>query len=202
VEGDGVSLTYATREAWKYVPAVTVQTAPSGSVLSAATIRAHVAQPLPDDDEMLETIGLVAQEWVEAYLGRALLSQTREASYDGDPGRVVLLPEPVTSVTSVTTYDDDAAATAVTTTTYALDTATTPARLLLRDGQLWPSSLREHASLVVRYVAGWTAITMPYAVRQALLLMVAHLYEHRDTAAVPAGIESLLMPYRVRTGLA
>jgi uncharacterized phiE125 gp8 family phage protein len=203
-----MSVSYAARCAWRYPAKVAVITAPTGSAVPLDLLRAHVAQGVTDDDAMLEAIGLAAQEWAEAYLGRALLTQTREASYDGTPGGVVLLPEPITSLTSVKTYDDAAAATTVTTATYQLDTASPLPRLILRDGQFWPTSLRDVDSLVVRYVCGWTAYTLPYAVRQAVQVLVAHWYEQRQPVAagnyttVPMGIEALLMPYRVRTGAA
>ncbi len=203
-----MSLAYATRQAWRYPARVTVQTAPSGSVVSVAHLRAHVAQSVTDDDAMLESLGLAAQEWVEAYLGRAVLTQTREASYDGAPGCVVLLPEPITGITSVKAFDEDDSETMITTSTYRLDTSPLLPRLVLRDGQLWPTSLREDASLVIRYGCGWSAGTVPMAILQALMLLVAHWYEHRQPVSagtfttVPMGVEALLSPWRIRTGAA
>lgn len=205
-----MSLAPATRAAWRYRGTPRVVTAPTGAVVPLARLRAHVAQPLEDDDAMLQALEQAAQAWVEAYLGRAVLLQTREVAYDGDPGRVVWLPEPVVALTSVTVYDEADAASVVAGTVYALDTtgAALP-RLVLRDGQLWPSSLRDHSTVVVRYTAGWaTWRDVPAAVAQAVQLLVAHWYEQRSAAApgstgpLSYGVESLLMPYRVRTGVA
>ena len=204
-----MSLASATRSAWRYRSGgPVVVTPPAGCVVSLPILRAHVAQPLNDDDAMLDALELAAQAWVEAYLGRAVLLQTREVAYDGDPGRVVWLPEPVTALTSVTVYSEADAATVVAGTVYALDTAGAALpRLVLRDGQLWPVSLRDHSSLVVRYTAGWaTAYAVPQAIKQAVQLLVAHWYEQRSAGLaggmgpVAYGVEALLMPYRVRTG--
>lgn len=200
----------ATRAAWRYRPSVIVQTATVLDALVAADIRAHVGQPNTDDDAMLSALWSAACDWTEAYLGRGLLTQTREATYDGGPcGDVVLLPEPVTAITSVTFYDVAGDATAVTTSTYRLDTGGLPPRLVLKDGQSWPTSVRDESSVVVRYTCGWAVATLPKAIRQALLLLTAHWYEHRQPVVtmggvtpVPMGVEALLMPYRVRTGAA
>lgn len=203
------TFTLASRSARRYVAKVTIPDTLPGIAVETATIRAHVAQPLTDDDTQLAALEQAAQAWVQAYLGRAVLTQTRVASYDGAPGRVVHLPEPITAITTVRTYDDLDVATTVTTDTYRLDTASTPPRLILRDGQLWPTSLRDDNSLVVTYVAGWAnAAAVPKALAQAIHLLVAHWYEHRSEvergplAQVPLGVEALLMPYRLRTGLA
>ena len=198
-----MSLAAATRFAYRSPAKVTVVTAPTGPAVTVATLRAHVAQGLTDDDAMLEDIASAAVEWAQAYLGRALLVQTREASYDGAPGPVVMLPEPVSAVTLVTTYNDADAATVVSGTVYQVDTASLLPRLVLRDGQTWPTSLRDVNTVVVRYTCGWTLYTLPFAVRQALQVLVAHWYEQRGPLAeVPVGVESLLMPYRVRSGVA
>jgi uncharacterized phiE125 gp8 family phage protein len=192
----------ALRYAARYPAKVSVQTAPSGAAVAVATLRAHVAQGLTDDDTMLSAIELAAQAWVEAYLGRAVLTQTREASYDGTPGAVVILPEPVNAISTVTTYNDRDVPTSITDTTYQLDSASVPPRLVLRDGQFWPTSLRDVDTVVVRYTCGWSANALPYAIRQAIQVLVAHWYEHREPAVVPTGVEALLMPYRIRTGVA
>jgi uncharacterized phiE125 gp8 family phage protein len=44
--------------------------------------------------------------------------------------------------------------------------------------------------------------TLPGALRQALLCLIAHLYEHREAAfaALPAQVVALIAPYRVMRG--
>lgn len=201
----------ATRAAWQARPmAVEVVTSPSPEgVVDPSSLRAHVSQPLADDDVMLQEIASAAYDWAEAYLGRRILTTTLRAWYDGEFAPIVLLPEPVASVSSVKAYTEADLESTVATSVYQVDTVSAPARLVRRDGQLWPYSLRDTRSMAVEYVAGYgTAQAVPQGVKQALKMLVAHWYAHRQPVAagsmttVPMGVESLLRPYRVRAGVA
>lgn len=204
------ALATAMIHALRHVAQVEDVSAPSGAVLALDTIRHHVGQALTDDDAHLEALEQAAQRHVETYLGRALLQRTRRAWYDGPfTGPVVLLPEPATSVTSLKVYDEQDVESTVATTVYQVDTVSRPARLILRSNQTWPVDLREAHAIAVQYVDGWTSGELvPANIRAALLLLIAHLYEH-PTAVVdgtltelPLGVRALLMMHRIRTGAA
>lgn len=182
----------------------------SGAVVSLEEIKRHVGQRLSDDDVLLETAVAVAQAWVEAYLGRSLLRQTWREWFDGPfPGAVVLLTEQADAVTSLTVYDRLDAPSVVATTVYQVDTIAAPSRLVLREGQTWPADLRQVNAIAVEYTAGWaTAADVPDLVKAGIALFAAHRYDHREpvtggtVTTVPYGIEAVLRPYRLRTGLA
>ena len=176
-----------------------VVTPPTESgVLSLADLRRHVAQPLPDDDEQLQDMQEAAERVIERKLARPIFTQTRRAWFDGPMGAVVRLSEPATSIVSVTTYGLDDASAVVAGTVYQADVASTPARLVLRSGQQWPTSLRARQSVAVTYVTGWARVDIPRNVRLAVALLVAHWYEHRTPTQavtytdVPYGIDALL----------
>lgn len=204
--------TWADREAWRHLP-VSVEVVTAATALAAFSLeelRAHVAQPLTDDDVLLQRYLEAAQRVVESRLGRPLFPQTRRAWFDGVPGEVVRLSEPATAVTVITAYDQSDAATVVAPTVYQADVTCMPARVVRRHGQTWPTNLRTRQSLAVTYTTGWAAVDMPQNLRQAVALLVAHYYEHRtpthagSAAAVelPFGVDALLGPHAVTTGVA
>jgi uncharacterized phiE125 gp8 family phage protein len=195
--------------AWRVRPSVEVVTAPTGAVLSLHEVRAHVAQPLPDDDLQLQALVEAAQRVVESRLARPVLTQTRRAWFDCVPGPVVRLSEPATSIVSVMAYDTDDAAQPVSGTVYRADLVSQPARLVLRHGQTWPTGLRTRQALAVEYTTGWDRAQIPGNVRQAVALLAAHWYEHRQPVhiggalqEVPFGIDALLQPHCLALGVA
>ena len=86
---------------------------------------------------------------------------------------------------------------------YVVDTYSEPGRLEVLDG--WPGgTLAALNGLQIEYTAGYGSETLPMALRQATLLLVAHWYEHRElamtTGAVPKelpfAVAALIAPWR------
>lgn len=203
-------LSVADQAAWRHLPSsVEVVTPPTETgVLSLADVRAHVAQPLLDDDVQLQAMQEAAERVVESRLARPLFAQTRRAWYDGVPGSVIRLSEPAVAVTSVVVYGEDDVALTVSGTVYRADVTSEPARVLLRPGQSWPSAMRRRQALAVTYTTGWARKDIPRNIRLAIAMLVAHWYEQRaplQAAAVtevPYGIEALLQPHCLVMGVA
>lgn len=81
--------------------------------------------------------------------------------------------------------------------TYTLESARRPARITLPD---W-AGLSE---VTVEYTAGMA--TVPSAIKSAIMMIAAHIYEHRGAcdaqdALVKSGASTLLQPYRVEVSL-
>ena len=79
-----------------------------------------------------------------------------------------------------------------------------PARLV-RTGPAWPQVTAAANGIAISFIAGFgTAVTdVPAPVRQAMLLLTAHWFEHRDPieigqpdTAIPKAVSDLLRPYR------
>lgn len=203
-------LSLATRAAMLQPSRRELVTPSTGPVADLSRLKEHVSQTLDIDDVLLLMYEEIAHRWVEGYLGRSVLRQTWREWYDGPfRGPVVLLEEQAVALTSVTVYDEDDAATVVSSAIYQVDLISLPSRLILRSGQTWPTELRAANAIAVEYTAGWAdADAVPPAVKAAVFLYAAHRYAHREVTVdgpvttVPAGIESLLRPYRWRTGVA
>jgi len=89
---------------------------------------------------------------------------------------------------------------------YFIDTKSEPGRACLKYGKTWPSTtLRPNNGICVTYVAGYTqASDVPKSWKQAMLLLIGHLYENREAVVIaqsgsrlPNGVESLLWKDRV-----
>lgn len=144
----------------------------------------------PDEDEFVEACLKVARDVVEARTGRALISQTRTMTLDQAPacGEPIVLPmAPVSSVTSVTAYATDDTPSTVATSVYRLDTESIPARLVLKDGQEWPTCLRPQNAISIVYVAGYGTASTDIGddgLVQAVRMLAAHFYKQREPVVV------------------
>ena len=111
---------------------------------------------------------------------------------------------PVSSITSIVSYDLENATSTFASASYFLDDVSEPPRVVLNSGYSWPTDRRNRNSMVITFVAGYgsASSSVPADILVACRMLVAHLYEHRgdDLEAVsipPAAIE-VLSPYVVR----
>lgn len=166
-----------------------------------------------DHDAENDTVNALikaARQKVETDTRRALVTQTWTMDLDTAPAfrAPIQLPvNPVISVTSVTSYSTADASSVVATTVYRVDTQSLPARLVLKDGQSWPSGLRPENAIAVIFVAGYGAYgdAAPEELRQAARLLMAHWHQNREAVlagdvavlTVPLAYEALVAPYKV-----
>lgn len=199
-------------DSYRVLGDVTVVTAPTVEPVQLATAKAHLRVDLGTEDVLIESLIRAARLHVEALTGLACITQTLDYTFDDFPenGSPLFLPRtPVASITSVTSYSTAHVASTFASASYTLLSTTVPAKILLNDGYDWPSSLRDEAGGVVRFVAGYGTAesAVPEPIRQAMLLLIAHWFVQREpTAAVtltpiPLAIDALLAPYRLRLGV-
>lgn len=182
---------------------------PGVDPVTLAEAKLHLRVDVDDDDAYITALIGAAREMVEEVLRRALISQDWQLTLDTWPSSPFELPLPPLQ-SAVVDYTDLAGAShTLATTVYGVDSASEPGRVYLKDGQTWPSeTLAEAGGVQVTFTAGYgdAGEDVPQALRQALLLLVGHLYENReavtDTRALqttPLAFEYLLWPWRVMT---
>lgn len=189
--------------------ALTMVTAPSVEPVSLADAKTHLRVSVSDDDDLITALIATARQWAEAFTRRALITQVWDlflAEWPEDDEFEIPLP-PLQSVTSVTYKDTDGNSSTFSSDDYIVDTDSEPGRVVLAYGESWPStSLYPSNPITVRFTAGYgdAATDVPEAIRQAILLLVGHLYENREGTigvgnmqVLPLGVEALLWPYRV-----
>ena len=160
------------------------------------------------DDTFIDALITAARQTAENYTGLALINQTWELTLDQFPvDEITLRPSPLSSITSITYQDiNGTTTTASGTTLYEADTYAIPGAAALRYGQTWPTAREVQNSILVTYIAGFgaAAASVPAPIKAAILLLIGHLYEHRESVVIgaavtdlPQGFEFLLTPYRI-----
>jgi uncharacterized phiE125 gp8 family phage protein len=102
-------------------------------------------------------------------------------------------------------YDEAGATTTLDPATYLLDGAGAPPRLVRHGALVWPKPGRIANGIEVAFTAGYgtAAADVPSPIRQAILILIAHWYEHRSpleegaaAQPVPDMVSELLAPFR------
>jgi uncharacterized phiE125 gp8 family phage protein len=160
-------------------------TAPAVSPISLAEAKAQMRVEGNDDDTIIQRLidAAVAFVDVQGVLGRAMITQTWAEWIAPNPSTVLLSIGPVQSVSSIKHYDIDG----------VLQTATladfnvfgTPNRITItpKTSKAWPITQTRDDAIKIEYVVGYgsTSASVPQTVRHALLMLVAHWYENRET---------------------
>lgn len=189
--------------------------------VSLTRAKDHLRLSDQTDDSLVRGLLLSATKLVEEMTQRTLMSTTyklfvdyvHETDYPLWEGtrvgpdiayrqNFIELPRaPVISVTHVKSYDDSDTATTFDSSKYFVDTVNTPPRVVLRDGQSWPTGLRAANGLEIQYVAGYGSndTDVPEPLRLAILQLITHHYEHRgdENVKAPSLVNSLVAPYKV-----
>ena len=195
---------------------VTIITPPATMPVSVADMKAFLNLEGSADDAMIEAFIYAAADAVRQYCRRSIVAETLEIRMDGFPRynldrldrlgggvHVVSIPflegtpdvidlpfGPVASITSVTTYGRDNAATVFSSANYGHDAS----RLYLYEGASWPTDLRRVDAVAIRYVSGTTPI--PQSILHAIKTHVAAMYECREGCDMPAACKASLASYR------
>ena len=149
-----------------------------------------------------------ATDYCEDLQNRAYMDQTWDLTLDGFPnGDIINIPlPPLQAVSSVTYYGTGGTPNTMTTTSYVVDTNSEPGRLSLAYNEVWPNeTLRPVNGVVIRFVAGYgsVATAVPTMTKQAIKLMVGHMFEHRENTEIkviekiPDGVFDLLAFERI-----
>jgi uncharacterized phiE125 gp8 family phage protein len=172
--------------------------------VTLAEAKLHLRVDHDSDDTLILALVQAARESVESYTGRTLVS----SSYYGYADTVdaygwELTKCPVTSVTAITYKDENNAAQTWAATNYILNSTRTPARIGLSDSSTTPSTYGGNHDWTIEFICGYAnAAQVPAAIKAAMLLMLGHLYEHRESVVigvtaseVPMTVKYLLDPY-------
>lgn len=178
-------------------------TPPAAEPLTLADAKAHLRIDASDEDDLLNALIVAARQHLEAVTGLSLITQGWRKYLDRwpDDGLIQIAKGPLQVIESVTVYDADGVAETVSLDGHILDAVSQPARLFLESQ---PSPRQMLNGIEIGFLAGFgdAATDVPDALRRAMLMHVALMYELRGAvsadmqpAAVPAGYERLISPY-------
>lgn len=160
------------------------------TLIPPADLRQHLRIAADgSEDELMAAYLAAAHAAAEHYAGRPIGAQTLELAQDSFPQRdgAIALGAAVTGITSVKYLDTDGAEQTVASDAYTLDDYSSSLACWLIPGADvgWPTAGTYANAVKVRFVAG----DLPNAVRAALLLMMAWLFENRGDASDAADIQ-------------
>lgn len=176
--------------------------------VTVAEAKAHLRVDGTNEDTLIGSLILTSRLHIETGLGLALITQSWRLLFDAWPdGKILELPmRPLQSVEEVRVFDGAGTPETIAPSAYLVDIAGTPSRLV-RTGATWPQPGQAANGIEIDFTAGYGpgASDVPAPIRQALMLLVAHWYEHRDpieigspTTVIPAVVSDLLEPYRIK----
>jgi uncharacterized phiE125 gp8 family phage protein len=186
------------------MPAILL-TPPSVEPWTIAEAKAFLRVEHGDDDTIIAALIAAARGHVEALTRRALLTQSWRFVLDAWPanGRIDLRMGPLRGVIAARVYDTANNASTIDVETFVVDTA---ADLIASPCWALPAPGRATAGIELDLQLGYgaNAADVPEALRHAVRMLAAHWYENRGLAAagtvavLPAGVDALIAPYRVR----
>ena len=182
--------------------------------ISLQEAKTHLRVDHDDEDALINILKQAATEMAELHTGRSFCTQTRVMKFDNFPsGDICIQNGPLISISGtdtasspntlgITYYDDDEVLQTLSASEYWVDSSSNIARIIFKDS--WPSTYDMPNAVIVTYTAGYgDPITVPGAIRQAILLILGHLYENRESVSVeqmyemPFGSKALLGQYVV-----
>jgi uncharacterized phiE125 gp8 family phage protein len=179
---------------------------PAVEPVTLAEAKLHLRIDGADEDVLINSLIVTSRMTIESALGLALISQTWTLVRDAWPqGSTVKLPiRPVQSINSARVLSATGVPTNLAPADYVLEGQGTPPRFV-RTGWSWPQPGKVAGGIEISFVAGYgpNPSDVPSPIRQALLLLITHWYEHRDPiefgtneANIPKAVSDLLASFR------
>ena len=162
----------------------------------------HLRVDDDDDDSLIEATVKAARRYCEIFTRRSFVQQTWRMDLDCFPFCIVIeVPKsPLEVVNSINYLDASNVEQTLDLSTVTIDTTTsTPARIVLNEGETWPATINNANAVKIEFVSGYsdTGECVPPTINQAILLLVGHWYENREAVVdgnfkkVPMAVESL-----------
>lgn len=199
---------------------VKVTTQPAIEPLAVTDAKAFLRIDSTAEDDLIAELIAAAREFCEEYTRRKFISTGCTLTLDRFPYshnekwwdgvREIAMSElrgacdyiklpfaPVVSVASLTSYDVDNTSAVFDSSNYSVDTV--GSRIYLNQNSQWPSNIRDFNAVSIVYTAGYgaTPADVPSAIRHAIKLTVAAMYDNRECFELPAMAKSALQPYRI-----
>lgn len=176
--------------------------------------KTHLRVDHSDEDALINILVQAATETAELHTNRSFITQTRQMKFDNFPcADITIQNGPLISISGtdtasspntlgITYYDEDEALQTLSASAYWVDSSSNIARIVVKES--WPGTYVMPNAVIVTYTAGYGAASdVPAAIKQAILLILGHLYEHRESVSVeemyemPFGSKVLLSQYVV-----
>ena len=176
----------------------------AASPITLALAKQHCRVTHSDDDAIINLYIQAAGDHIEGnrgVLGRALVNQSWELTYDAFPSGALEIPlGPLASVTSIEyAHPDTGIMTTMNAANYMVDTASWQGWVSPVD--VWPDTRETLNAVKITFVAGHgaTADDVPADIKMAMLHLISHWYENREavdignvTSSIPLTFDTLI----------
>lgn len=164
--------------------------------VSLAEAKEHLRVLHSDEDAYITSLITTARIWAENFQRRRFLTTAETWYFDGWPsGNYITLPyPPLQSVTGVYYTNTSDVESTFATDNYDVDTNSEPGRIMLKYNKSWPTAtLRPMNPIRVPFETGYGDVSndVPMDVRNAILILVGDLYEHRETVIMGTTVSHL-----------
>lgn len=157
-------------------------TPPIEEPVSLAEAKLHLRVDHAEEDALIGVLITAAREYVEMYTRRQLVTATWRLTLDCWPLCIRPPRPPLASAVTLAYLDNTEVLQTVDPATYRVDTSREPGRILLATGATWPAAAPVPGAIQVEYTAGYGAASaVPATFKQAMLLTIGDLYEHRES---------------------
>lgn len=178
---------------------VKITTQPSIEPVTSTEAKLHCRIDASTEDSLIAFWIETARLQCEDISRRSFITRTYTAYLDCWPSSLFELPyPPLLAVSSIKYYDDAGSAAATfSTSNYQVDAHSEPGRVCLKSTADWPSTtLRDINGVEIIYTAGYgsNATDVPDRYKAAMLLLIAHYYENRESVIVGQGISISQLP--------
>jgi hypothetical protein len=205
-------------------------TPPAAEPVSLAEAKAHARVEFDDDDALISSLIVAVRRICETEVRRAFITQTFDMTIDRFPYRLVgqvldpwafpsgkawlerqaipgsgalAIPRPkLQSIASISYLDVNGVTQTLDPSAYRV-IAGTPGLVEPAYQTTWPSIRPVSGAVTVRFTAGYgDATAVPEAIKVAIKMGVAYLYENREHIVVSAGLTIAELPWTVGALLA
>jgi uncharacterized phiE125 gp8 family phage protein len=183
------------------MPAILL-TPPASEPLSLAEAKQYLRVEHGDDDALIAALVAAARGALERATRRVLITQTWRIVLDRWPasGRIVSPVNPLSTLEAARVIAADGTPAAIDPDAFTLNTAAVPGAIAFDRGAVAEPG-RALSGIEIDITAGHgTAADVPAPLVQALRLLLARGYEHRDLVpgdALPDAVARLIAPFRV-----
>ncbi len=186
------------------MPNYRLVTAPATEPLTLNEVKLFLRVDDTTEDDLITSLITAARGLVEGHTWMPLISQTWAMQFDKDELNLLVWninKAPLISVSSITYYDSDNNIQTLAASSYEVDIYGSPARFRIKT---MPSVYDRMNALQLNFVCGYAnAAAVPQPIKQALYMIIGHLYENRQDVItgtqvneIPMASEYLLQPYR------
>lgn len=196
---------------------LTVTTPPNQHPVTLDEAKTHLRIDHSDEDTLLDSLIAAATVWAEESIGRTFMARTWLQTRQRFGNWMELPRGPVSAVSSIQYIDSvlylaNPGGTTVQSPDgyYKVLTMSASEYYTALDGPIgavglnldgeWPSIASRTDAVRITFTTGYSAVgDVPVPIRQAILVLVQYLYEHRGSAQgdIPLAAKALLQPYKI-----